>query len=845
MTDAAASLAPHPISLLPTYLRDWPAWAAWTAPVKRPLDLRRHLRPASTTDSDTWAGFSYALAHLERITSPHAPPSIPLPLGVGILVAPPLVFVDFDDLVSDPSSSAPEWAEEFLRQAAAIGAYTEWSASGTGAHAFIRTTPSFPLLMRNRYTRARDSSSPQAMGIEVYTSQRFAALTGFPYFETPSPTLNDPQRGDDLLRTFLAALSQHGAPVLTPPLPIAIPEPTPAIIRVAGELATTPILARAFEDPELAFTTWARDRHLRSLDDTRSAWRFHLYTVASRECPQSPQPIYELFNPSTTPQHPGIPEWQSFSHQAAKPHRRYADIQRAHALVVEEQRLLAIDLGEAAALPPPLTERTADDRPLEKPKGKKPRQPNVDLTESWAQLGLQMHVTALGIATPVVGSQNFIRLIQKHSHFQSYRIERNSLDGTTRCNRAPLPDTLATRFLDPIRQILGLKTDPPIDAVRAAIEVCADDAAYDPLHEYLTQLPEHDGQPRLSNWLESIGALPSHDLERFSRRIIIGLVARALNPKGVKFDYVPVFEGPSGVGKSTLVSLLVSEDFYGVLGGDLHTKDAVVNLRGKWGLEMGEMSAFKRSTDEARKAFFSTLADTFRPPYGRASVTVPRRCVLFGTTEDQQYLTDYRGNRRYWPIYFPRPIALSNFLSFRDQLFAEGLAAYRAGEQFHDTMEEMKAPERRQALDERLVLPAWQGRLVKYIEDLPHPHLPDADGLGSPGAYSATYLAELESMLNLPSEVQRMSDAQLAAFFRRAGYAPKSLSYRHNGRSTKTSLWVHPQINRLSDEQSKAFFSHFPALFRDGLVPPSWTLYRAGYLDDAIRILDDQPADLE
>jgi predicted P-loop ATPase len=76
-------------------------------------------------------------------------------------------------------------------------------------------------------------------------------------------------------------------------------------------------------------------------------------------------------------------------------------------------------------------------------------------------------------------------------------------------------------------------------------------------------------------------------------------------------------------------------------------------MRGKWGVELAEMSAFKKSDEEARKAFFSTPADDFRPPYGRANIEVLRRCVLFGTTDDKQYLSDHRGNRRYWPIHFP------------------------------------------------------------------------------------------------------------------------------------------------------------------------------------------------
>lgn len=777
----------HPVLALPKFLLDWPTWAAWTAPIKRPLDLRRHLRAASTADPDTWAPFRYAEDYLTK-ASKLAPPSLPLDCGVGILVAPPLVFVDLDDIAPDPSSEDPNepdaedqdrppWVDEFLQRAASIGAYTEWSGSATGAHALVRTSPDFPSLTRNRFTRSGVSAP---VGVEVYSSSRFAALTGFKFFPADKPLLNDPRLGDDLLTAFLADLSVKGAPVLSPLVlgPIHVPKPTSQVQRLAAELAALPLIDRAFSRPQEEFTRWSADRARRSLDASLSAWRFHLYGVAARYSPVSPLPLYELFNPAATtpsgalaPAHPNVAEWQEVSGYLRKPHRLYADIQRAHALVVEEQRLLALDLGE----PPP---------PAAKPA---PRPPNTDLAESWAQLGLVMTVSKNSVF-PLPSSVNFIRVLTKHSHFQQYKIERNALDGTTRVNRQPLPDTLATRLLEPVRVILGMHSDPPIQAIRDAIEVVADDNAYDPLKEYLLALPPHDpsSPSYLSTWLERIGAQPDPDLVRYSRRILLGLVARALRP-GCKFDYVPVFEGPTGIGKSTLVELIVTRPFHAVLSTDLHSKDARIAIRGKWGVELAEMSAFKKSDEESRKSFFSTSSDTFRPPYGRASIDVPRRCVLFGTTEDKQYLTDHRGNRRYWPIYFSRELDLKWFADHRDALFAEAKHHFDLGERFHDTTDEMLAPERLSALEERLLTPVWHQRILDHLLSLPRPHLPpslldselsEASDTGFSGVLTVQYVANLHRVLDLPPALLHMSDAQLASFLRRAGYHSRTLAYR-------------------------------------------------------------------
>jgi hypothetical protein len=728
MTDP--SPAPHPLLSIPSYLLNWPSWAAWTAPNEEAAGPpARPSQSADVTHPDSWASFPHARDYLAKAAR-YSPATLPLTAGVGILVAPPIVFVDFDDLTPEPDSIPPTWAGEFLQRAADIGAFTEWSGSGTGAHAFIRASPSFPTLTRNRYTR---SGNPTPVGIEIYSGARFAALTGFPYHPSTRPDLNDPADGDNLLTAFIAELGIKGAPILSSAVlgPIHVPPPTEKVLAIARELAVVPVLARAFEDPQTAFATWAEERVKRSLDNSLSAWRFYLYSQAARHSPLSPLPVYELFNPQKEPQHAGIPNWQEVAGYLRKKHRVYSDIQRAHALIVEEARLLALDLGEP---PPPAPSRTSP-----------PRHPaNEDIAQSWAQLGLAMKVTK-NSACPVVGSVNFIRVISRHHHFRQYRIERNALDGTTRVNREPISDTLATRFLEPMRCVLDMPGDPPIQGIRDAIEVVADDNTYDPLVEYLRSLPPWTiggSEHLLSTWLERVGAQPDADLSLYGRRILIGMVARALNPRGVKFDYVPVFEGPTGVGKSTLVEMLATRPYWAVLSSDLASKDAKIALRGKWVLELAEMTAFRKSDEETRKAFFSTPSDSFRPPYGRANIDVARRCVLFGTTEDKQYLTDHRGNRRYWPIHFPKPIDLAWFAEHRDALFAEALHAYEAGERFHDTTEEMLSPTRLAALQDRLVTPAWQVRILDHLKSLPTPasrkRESRATRASSPGSTSRT-----------------------------------------------------------------------------------------------------------
>jgi hypothetical protein len=341
----------------------------------------------------------------------------------------------------------------------------------------------------------------------------------------------------------------------------------------------------------------------------------------------------------------------------------------------------------------------------------------------------------------------------------------------------------------------------------------------------------------LSTWLERVGAAPDPDLERYSRRILIGLVARALSP-GVKFDYVPVFEGPTGVGKSTFVELLVTRPYWAVLSEALGSKDAKIALRGKWGLELAEMSAFKKSDEEMRKAFFSTASDSFRPPYGRANIDVaalrPLRdhrgqAVPLGPPRQPALLAH--------PL--PREMDLKWFESHRDLLFAEALHAYELGERFHDTTEEMQSPERLSALQDRLVTPAWQlPSMMEHLKSLPAPHLPSEDAPGHSGiltTYSTSPTSSACWTCRHPSRTCPTPSSPRSCAAPATTPRPQLPAW---GKSAKTYGWAHPALLRLTtEEQSKAFLSFFPALFPQQVAPNAWVEHRVDHLDAALRHL--------
>ncbi len=144
-----------------------------------------------------------------------------------------------------------------------------------------------------------------------------------------------------------------------------------------------------------------------------------------------------------------------------------------------------------------------------------------------------------------------------------------------------------------------------------------------------------------------------------------------------------IIEGAQGAMKSRLLRALAVRDewFTDSLPHNLESKDARAHLAGVWLVEMSEIAQFRRAEVETVKAFLSCRVDRYRPAYGRCDVQVPRSCVFIGTTNAETYLHDPTGNRRFWPVRV-RTVSVAKARGMVDQLWAEAVVAFRAGEQW-------------------------------------------------------------------------------------------------------------------------------------------------------------------
>lgn len=201
---------------------------------------------------------------------------------------------------------------------------------------------------------------------------------------------------------------------------------------------------------------------------------------------------------------------------------------------------------------------------------------------------------------------------------------------------------------------------------------------FHPVREYLNHL-EWDGTPRAETlYVDYLGAADTKYVRTVTLLHLKGAVARILHP-GIKFDVCLVLTGPQGIGKTTVIAKLGGEWFNESIT-NLQGKDALEQLLGTWCVELSEMQATRKAENDQIKAFLSRQVDKFRSPYGHRTEEHPRQCVFWATTNEELFLKDRTGSRRFWVVDCSGDslFEASEIDSYtRDQIWAEVYTKYR------------------------------------------------------------------------------------------------------------------------------------------------------------------------
>ena len=242
-------------------------------------------------------------------------------------------------------------------------------------------------------------------------------------------------------------------------------------------------------------------------------------------------------------------------------------------------------------------------------------------------------------------------------------------------------------------------------------------ASYHPVKEYLDSLVWDETSRIDTIMIDYLGASDSPYTRAVTRKALVAAVARIYRP-GIKYDTVLTLIGEQGQGKSYILKRL-GRDWFSDSLTTVQGKEAYEQLQGSWIMELAELSATKKAEADAIKHFITKQVDIFRAPYDKHTSEYPRQCVFFGTTNDREFLKDKTGNRRFWPV----PVGVLSparnlFKDFTDeevdQVWAEAVALFKAGEELHlDREMEAVANEIR---DQHTEEDPYVGIISEYLE---------------------------------------------------------------------------------------------------------------------------------
>jgi predicted P-loop ATPase len=261
-------------------------------------------------------------------------------------------------------------------------------------------------------------------------------------------------------------------------------------------------------------------------------------------------------------------------------------------------------------------------------------------------------------------------------------------------------------------------------AAYEALMVASRDRQIHPVCDYLIGL-KWDGAQRIDSWLiDHLGAEDTALNRAFARCWLIAAVARIFIP-GCKVDTILILEGEQGIRKSSALRTLARlPEWFSDTMPELSNKDAMIQLIGNWIIEFAELDTFSRAETSRAKAFMSKAYDDFRKPYGFDNDKYQRSCIFAGTINPggTGYLIDETGARRFWPVTCAvgwesgRRIDLGALERAVDQLWAEAVAAFRAGEKWY--LDSTALEQQQQTItNDRFLTDPWQAPIEEHLAD--------------------------------------------------------------------------------------------------------------------------------
>ena len=264
----------------------------------------------------------------------------------------------------------------------------------------------------------------------------------------------------------------------------------------------------------------------------------------------------------------------------------------------------------------------------------------------------------------IANLKNYLKIKGYEVH---YNIIKHSLEysGFYGHSHDHLPETAPTIIYDDLQTEFEKCSAAKIADI---LLVIAADNRVNPILDMITSA-KWDGKDRIEEIYNIFGIgkedkLSREIIKKWLMQAVCGLFNDSKNP--FSLDLILVFKGKQGIGKTRFFEHLtmISQYFGEGVCIDPRNKDSIIQATSNWICELGEIGSTLKKDMDSVKAMLTKANDEYRLPYGRSTLKFPRMTSFVGTVNDDKFLIDQTGNRRFATV----PIADDVHIDYNTQI---------------------------------------------------------------------------------------------------------------------------------------------------------------------------------
>lgn len=221
---------------------------------------------------------------------------------------------------------------------------------------------------------------------------------------------------------------------------------------------------------------------------------------------------------------------------------------------------------------------------------------------------------------------------------------------------------------------------------------------YNPFVDYFMNLTEYNQLLEIDYITKLCDYLFAIDKERFFiqfKKMFVRSVACALDDSIFNKQAFILVHSKQNSGKSTFCRWLCPPKLDNYITENLNTdKDSLIALSENFIINLDELATLSKTEINTLKSFFSKDKIKVRRPYEKKPISVPRRTNFVGSTNNQEFLTDYTGSVR-WLCFEIEKIDWNykNDINI-DDIWRQAYYLYKQGFKYELTFEEVEQNEK-------------------------------------------------------------------------------------------------------------------------------------------------------